>query len=185
MLLYNPFNLFDVGFQLSFSAVFAILLINPHLVKLHKSGNPAIKYVCELSCVSTSAQLGTAPLSMYYFHQFPIIYLVTNLFAIPLTGILLCLIPAALILQSLFGKHSWIMFPVNKGLEIFISGLENLEAIPNGLIKNIVFDEKEIICMTLWIVFFVMLLVRKRIIYLYLLILFVALQVFYYLCRTQ
>jgi competence protein ComEC len=182
MLLYNPLNLFDVGFQLSFSAVFAILVINPYLVKLHKSGNPVIKYVWELSCVSTSAQLGTAPLSIYYFHQFPLIYLVTNLFAIPLTGILMGLIPVSLVLQSLFGNHIWLMSPVNKLLTFFISGLEKLEKIPNGLIENISLDEKEAICMLLFIVLIVLLWMKKRIIYGYLLILLVLLQVFYYLC---
>jgi competence protein ComEC len=182
MLLYNPFYLFDLGFQLSFSAVFAILWINPYLTNLYKSRNPAIKYVWELSCVSTSAQLGTAPLSIYYFHQFPVIYLVTNIFAIPLTGLLLFLVPVCLSLQFLIGNHPWLLFPVNKLLVFFISGLESLEEIPHGLIENINWDMNEAICLFLFIAFFRLLLLKKRIIYLYLLLLLVALQVFYYLC---
>ncbi|MDR3339057.1 MAG: ComEC/Rec2 family competence protein [Candidatus Symbiothrix sp.] len=182
MLLYNPLYLFDVGFQLSFSAVLSILLINPHLTALHESRNPLVKYIWDLSCVSTSAQLGTAPISMYYFHQFPLLYLLTNLVAIPLTGLLLFLLPFSLVLQGLLGTHAWLMFPVNKLLTFFISALENLEAVPHGLVDNIRLDLYDTICMSGLIVFLLLLLVKKRIIYLYLLFLLVALQVFYYLC---
>jgi competence protein ComEC len=182
MLLYNPFYLFDVGFQLSFLAVLAILLINPHLTALHESKNPAIRYVWELSCVSTSAQLGTAPLSMYYFHQFPLIYLVTNIFAIPLTGILMFLIPASLLLQALLGNYPWLTYPVNQLLTCFISGLEKLEEIPNGLINSIDLSVLDTISLTLILVLSLLLWIKKRIIYLYLILLFVVLQVFYYLC---
>jgi competence protein ComEC len=182
MLLYNPLYLFDVGFQLSFSAVLAILLINPYLTALHESKNPAIRYVWELSCVSTSAQLGTAPLSIYYFHQFPLLYLVTNIFAIPLTGWLLFLIPVSLLLQFLLGTHLWLTYPVNKLLVFFISGLEWLEEIPHGLINDINLNATDVICFTLFIILFLLLFIKKRIIYFYLLLLLVALQVIYYLC---
>ncbi|GHT09487.1 hypothetical protein FACS189426_08130 [Bacteroidia bacterium] len=182
MLLYNPLYLFDVGFQLSFSAVLAILLINPYLTALHESRNPVIRYVWELSCVSTSAQLGTAPLSIYYFHQFPLLYLVTNIFAIPLTGLLMFLIPASLSLQFLLGNHSWLTYPVNQLLVFFISGLEWLEVIPHGLINNLNPSICETLCFSLCGLLFLLMWIKKRIIYVYLLLLLVALQVFYYLC---
>jgi competence protein ComEC len=183
MLLYNPFNLFDVGFQLSFSAVLAILLINPYLVKLYESRNPAIQYVWELSCVSTSAQLGTAPLSMYYFHQFPLLFLVTNLFAIPMTAVILCLLPVSLLLQFLPGNHSWLMWPLNKFLNGFIAGLEKIEEIPNSLIDTIFLNEIDVICITCYLIFFVLLMIKKRIYYFYLLFICVLFQVIYYLCK--
>ncbi|MDR0732958.1 MAG: ComEC/Rec2 family competence protein [Dysgonamonadaceae bacterium] len=168
MLLYNPFNLYDVGFQLSFSAVAAIILINPHLVKLCEPRNPAIRYVWELSCVSTSAQLGTAPLSMYYFHQFPLLFLVTNLFAIPATTVILCLTPLSLLLQ-------WL--PANRLLNLFIVGLEKIEAIPNQLIENVFLSEADAVYITCHVILFVLLMVKKRMYYLYLLLLSILLQV--------
>jgi competence protein ComEC len=182
MLLYKPFNLFDVGFQLSFSAVLAILLINPHLVKLHESRNPLIQYVWELSCVSTSAQLGTAPLSMYYFHQFPLLFLVTNLFAIPMTSIILCLLPVSLFLQFLPWNNSWLMWPLNKLLNGFISGLEKIEDIPNSLIDNIFLTEIDVVCITCNLVLFILMMVKKRIYYFYLILVCILFQVIYYLC---
>jgi len=183
MLLYNPFNIFDVGFQLSFLAVLAILLINPYLVILYKSRNPIIQYIWELTCVSISAQLGTAPLSMYYFHQFPIFFLFTNLFAIPMTAVLMGLLPVSLLLHFLLGNHSWLMYPLNKSLNWFISGLEKIEAIPNSLIDGIFLSEIDAICTALYIVFLALLMIKKRIYYFYLLLVCVLFQVFYYLCK--
>ena len=182
MLLYNPFYLFDIGFQLSFFAVLSILLINPYLVSLYRSRNPAINYVWELSCTSTSAQLGTAPLSIYYFHQFPLLYLVSNIFAIPLTGIILLLIPLSLLVSFFFGNQLWLMFPLQKSLQIFIAGLDALAEIPHGVITDIQLTAKDALNLALGIVFSFLFVIKKRLIYLCLLLILVALQVFYYLC---
>ena len=181
MLLYNPFYLFDIGFQLSFFAIFAILLINPYIVSLYRSRNPAINYVWELSCTSTSAQLGTAPLSIYYFHQFPLLYLVSNIFAIPLTGIILLLIPLSLLVSFVFGNQTWLMFPLQKLLQLFISGLDTLSKIPHGVITDVQLTAKDVLNLTLGIVFSFLFVIKKRLIYLCLLLVLVVLQVFYYL----
>ena len=85
----NPAALFEVGFQLSFSAVFAILFVLPYLEPLLKPKTKFGKYVWSMICVSTSAQIGTAWLAYHYFGVFPYLSLVTNLFVIPLTGVLL------------------------------------------------------------------------------------------------
>jgi len=182
ILLYNPFNLFDIGFQLSFSAVVAILLINPYLTALYYSRNPIINYVWELFCTSTSAQLGTAPLSIYYFHQFPLLYLISNAFAIPLAGILLFLVPLSILVCFLFGIHPLLLFPLQILLRIFIHGLNILAEIPNGVLYNLQLTIKDTLNLTLGIIFLCLFIIKRRIIYFYLLIIVVALQVFYYLC---
>ena len=184
MLLYNPLDLFDIGFQLSFLAVLAILLINPYIISLYQSSNPMINYIWELSCTSTSAQIGTAPLSIYYFHQFPLLYLISNIFAIPLTGILMFLIPVSLILSFFLGIQSELLFPLQKMLEIFINVLNALAEIPQGVVTDIQLTLKDAIILSLEIIFSFLLLIKKRMIYLSLLIILVALQVFYYLCTS-
>jgi len=182
MLLHNPFNLFEIGFQFSFSAVLAILLINPYLTSLYHSRNPMINYIWELSCTSTSAQLGTAPFSIYYFHQFPLLYLVSNIIAIPLTGIFLLLIPISLFISFLFGIQPELLFPLRKLLQIFINVLNSLAEIPQGVITDIQLTVKDAINLCLGIVFSFLFVMKKRMIYLCLLIILAALQVFYYLC---
>ena len=184
ILLYNPLNLFDIGFQLSFSAVFAILFINPYLTSFYHSRNPVINYFWELSCTSTSAQFGTAPLSMYYFNQFPLLYLISNSFAIPFAGILLLLVPLSLLLCFLFGNYPVLIFPLQKLLQIFIYGLNLLADVPNGLIRDIQLTVRDVLILSLGIVFSFLLITKKRMIFLCLLMMLVALQLFYYLCPS-
>lgn len=85
MLVINPRWLFDVGFQLSFSAVFSILLLVPRLDNLlgaHRWGT-VYRYVAGIISVSMAAQIGTLPLVWYYFGAFPLYFLVTNFVVVP------------------------------------------------------------------------------------------------------
>ena len=93
MLLVNPLYLFDVGFQLSFMAMAAILWLEPHLENLfhRRSLHPLIAYLIGIVCMSLVAQLGTFPLSLYHFGTFPVYFLVTNLLVIPYLNIVLLL----------------------------------------------------------------------------------------------
>ncbi|MEZ4805333.1 MAG: ComEC/Rec2 family competence protein, partial [Bacteroidia bacterium] len=66
MLLYDPYQLMNVGFQLSYSAVFGIVFLHPKLIQIVSSKNKILNYCIELTSVSLSAQLFTFPLSLYY-----------------------------------------------------------------------------------------------------------------------
>lgn len=89
LLLYNPYYIVDVGFQLSYSAVIGIVLFQPHLRYLLVPPNKPLLYLWDLSCVSFAAQLGTFPISLFYFHQFPNYFILSNLLVIPLTMLIL------------------------------------------------------------------------------------------------
>jgi competence protein ComEC len=78
LLCWNPYWLLDVGFQLSYLAVFGIVLIYPYANRLLIPENLLLKWLWQISIVSFSAQLFTFPLSIYYFHQFPNYFLLTN-----------------------------------------------------------------------------------------------------------
>ena len=89
ILLFNPFFLFDIGFQLSYLAVFFILWLQPVLSRIWQPQNSIIKYFWDIITVSFAAQIGTLPLSIYYFHQFPGLFFITNIVLIPaLVGIM-------------------------------------------------------------------------------------------------
>jgi len=89
LLIANPYFLFDVGFQLSYSAVLSIVLLRPILCDLWKPKNAISRYTWDLVTVSLTAQLGVLPLSLYYFHQFPLLFLISNLCIIPILAVLL------------------------------------------------------------------------------------------------
>lgn len=82
ILLCNPSFLFDVGFQLSYLALFFIVWTKPMLDKFYNPTNKINKYIWDIATVSLSAQIGVLPLSLYYFHQFPTLFIVTNLFVL-------------------------------------------------------------------------------------------------------
>lgn len=89
MLLYNSNYLYDVGFQLSFSAVVSIVYFQPLIAKWFYTKNKILKWTWDLTAVSLAAQIGTAPLSVFYFHQFPNYFLLTNLIAIPFATLII------------------------------------------------------------------------------------------------
>lgn len=89
ILLVQPAFLFDVGFQLSYLALFFILWFHPVLSKIWEPKNKISKYIWDILSVSFAAQIGTLPLSLYYFHQFPGLFFITNLVIIPLTGFIM------------------------------------------------------------------------------------------------
>ncbi len=89
ILLIQPAFLFDVGFQLSYIALFFILWFHPVLSNIWVPKNKISKYIWDILSVSFAAQIGTLPLSLFYFHQFPGLFFITNLIIIPLTGVIM------------------------------------------------------------------------------------------------
>lgn len=89
MLMFHPEWLFDVGFQLSFMSVAAILTIQPVLYGLWKVRNRFWRYVWGLTTVSVAAQIGAAPMIMLYFSRFSNHFLLTNLCIIPLVTLIM------------------------------------------------------------------------------------------------
>ncbi|MFK8037766.1 MAG: ComEC/Rec2 family competence protein [Crocinitomicaceae bacterium] len=91
ILLIDPFSLFKVGFQLSYLAVLGIVYIQPKLYKSIYTKNKLIDYLWQITSVSIAAQLATFPLGLYYFHQFPNLFLISNIIVIPVAGVILAI----------------------------------------------------------------------------------------------
>jgi len=89
LLLFKPMFLFDVGFQLSYLAVLSIVLIQPILYKLWKPRFKVYDFFWKIFTVTIAAQVGVVPISLYYFHQFPSLFFISNLAIIPFLGIIL------------------------------------------------------------------------------------------------
>ena len=155
LLLYNPYILLQVGFQLSYAAVLGIVYLQPKLYKLMYTKYWLLDKIWAITTVSIAAQLATFPLGMYYFHQFPNYFLLSNLFVIPLAtfiiggGVLLFIISAIPILS---GFLAWI---VNKLLLLLNFSVQWVEALPHSLSLGISITVLEtIIIYTIIILFF-------------------------------
>jgi competence protein ComEC len=89
LLLIKPMFLFDVGFQLSYLAVFSIVTIQPKISGVWKPKWKLVDKFWQLFTVSIAAQIGVLPISLFYFHQFPGLFMLSNLVIIPFIGVIL------------------------------------------------------------------------------------------------
>ena len=89
LLLSNPLYLFDIGFQLSYTAVFSIVWLQPVFHGFWIPKSKLMRYFWNLLTVSLAAQLGLLPLTLFYFHQFPSLFFVSSLIIIPFLGVIL------------------------------------------------------------------------------------------------
>ena len=87
MLFFQPNLLFDTGFQLSFMAVLGLLVLYDFVFNLFKPKNKFSNAIWTLCAASISAQIACLPLSIYYFHQLPLLFLPANLISIPVCTI--------------------------------------------------------------------------------------------------
>ncbi|WP_425269133.1 ComEC/Rec2 family competence protein [Flavobacterium urumqiense] len=140
ILLFEPSFLFDVGFQLSYIALFFIIWLQPLLASVWLPKNKITKYIWDILTVSFAAQIGTLPLSIYYFHQFPGLFFVTNLVIIPLLSIIMVLGVVVMVLAAfgyvpfVFAKPlEWSIYYLNK----IINSIASLEQF---IIHNISFN---------------------------------------------
>lgn len=103
LLLYNPLLIADVGFQLSYLAVLGLLVVQPIIYELKDFDNPIARKLWYAVSASLAAQIITFPLSAYYFHQFPVYFLISNLIIlIPAEAIVII---GAVFLTSTFIPH--------------------------------------------------------------------------------
>ena len=86
LILWNPFFLFDVGFQLSYFAVIGIVYFQPKIRKLLIVKTKLAKLAWEATAVGLAAQLVVTPISLYYFHQFPTYFWLSGLLAVPVSS---------------------------------------------------------------------------------------------------
>lgn len=89
LLAYNPFWLWDVGFQLSYAAVLSIVTFYRPVYNWFYLPNKPLDFLWKTMAISIAAQILTTPISLYHFHQFPVLFLLTNIVAVPVSSIIL------------------------------------------------------------------------------------------------
>lgn len=100
ILLIQPSFLFDVGFQLSYLALFFIIWLQPIFKSIWSPKSKIVTYFWDIITVSFAAQIGTLPLSIYYFHQFPGLFFITNVIVLPLLSIILAIALVVVVLAA-------------------------------------------------------------------------------------
>ncbi|MDR3694018.1 ComEC/Rec2 family competence protein [Mucilaginibacter sp.] len=137
LLIYDPFFITEAGFQLSFIAVSGLIVLQPVVYQWLKFKNKWADKVWALCSVSITAQVVIFPISAFYFHQFPVYFLISNLFvAVPAAlvmygGILFLLLPQIPVVSAS------IAFILEKTIVMMNKGLACIEHAPYAVINKI------------------------------------------------
>jgi competence protein ComEC len=167
LLLIKPFWIFEVGFQLSYLAIFGILYLFPYLNQLYQPKNWLLSQLWQISMVSIAAQLFTFPLSIYYFHQFPSYFLLTNpIVTILSMGVLFFGIPSLL--------FSWVPLIsdllnalLNITLTILNSSIFAISALPNSKLDGFSINTWEVILLYIFLFLGILFFIKKEVKYLF------------------
>ncbi|WP_420320445.1 ComEC/Rec2 family competence protein [Flagellimonas sp.] len=162
ILLVKPLFLFQVGFQMSYAAVVSIVWIYPKLQRFWFPDNFLIRKGWQLFSVSVAAQLGVLPISLYYFHQFPALFFVTNLLIIPFLGIILGMGVLVIILSLADLLPHFLANMYNniiKTMNAVISWVADQESF---VIRDIPFDSVQLFVGYVAIIFMVLLLSKPK-----------------------
>jgi competence protein ComEC len=161
LLLIQPTDLMDVGFQLSFLAVLGIVSLFP-VINSWVVSHGWINKIWSLAAVSLSAQLATFPLSLYYFHQFPNYFLLANLIVVPLAtlgiygSIILIILSEIKLLLAFVGPLLYgIVFSLNETVC-------RIERLPFSTTKGITITGYHVVMWYVLIVFAILYMVRKK-----------------------
>jgi competence protein ComEC len=137
LICYDPYWIFDTGFQLSYAAVLSLGLFSKTIRDFLPLQNKLLRALWSATSVSIAAQILTTPVSIYYFNRFPTYFLLANLLAVPLSslilagGILLCICSA---IQPLAEFIGWMLEILIRALNGFI---DHLSKLPDAVVSNL------------------------------------------------
>jgi competence protein ComEC len=143
MLIFNPFLLFDLGFQLSYLSVIGLIFLQPKINSWFEVEGKILNSLYSALSLSLAAQFTTFPLAAYYFHQFPIYFLVSNLFLVIPVALMMYLGLLILLFRLYFlgALFEWIINSTNRGLKI-------IAELPFSTISEIWISKAELLLLT-------------------------------------
>lgn len=144
LLLYNPNYLFDVGFQLSYVAVFGIIYLYPYLKGWVKTRYWLIEKSWQLTAVSVAATIFTCPIVLYNFGQFPLSFLISNLIAVPLSTLIIYVGLAAVVFYPLHFLNSIVGEVLHFLLLVLKLSIEWIESIPLSYIDHLLINRTQV-----------------------------------------
>jgi len=166
LLIINPYYLVDVGFQLSYIAVIGIVIIQPWINNLLVPKYWITQQIWGLTTVSIAAQIATFPLSLYYFHQFPNYFMLSNILIIPMATGVLYLGLLTLSFSSLPFLSNLFAFLLNKLILILNKIINCIDSLPYSVSTDIRFSLLNAIIVYSIIIFTVVLIHYRKFNYL-------------------
>ena len=140
VLVVNPLNLYDVGFQMSFMSVMFIIVFYPvfYYVMPQRIRNiRVVNYIWQMTAVSLSAQLGVAPLVALYFGRFSCYFLLANFAVIPLSAVILYGVAFIMLFAWLPWLQGILSAIVVKAVELMNASVSFVASLPAASIDGI------------------------------------------------
>lgn len=154
LLCYQPYWLWDAGFQLSYSAVLSIIVFYRPVYNWFYFKNRLADAVWKLNAVTISAQLLTMPVSIYHFNQLPTLFLFTNLIAVPLSSLIL-IGEILLCVFSFFGLlANWLGYLLHWSIFLMNSYIEQFDLVPWSVWSGLSINFLQALMLTAFIIFF-------------------------------
>ena len=146
ILIFDTNQLFDVGFQLSFIAVFGIFWLNEPILKyLPKPKNNVQNFLVNVISISIAAQVATLPLVIYYFHQYSLISVIANLVVIPFSEVIIVFALLMTILLGFGFDISWLNALYDSGVQLVLKVIHFFASLDVFFFKNIPMHWSEVI----------------------------------------
>ncbi len=161
-LLFNPFALFQIGFQLSYAAVFSILFFFDKIHNLISPRNWILQKLWSLVAVSLSAQIGTIPFTLFYFQQFPTYFLLTNIVLIPLVSVAIYLAIALAVFSWLPTVASLLGWLFKKCIGFMNASVAGIESLPGSVISNLHITTFEFVVLLMMLAVVVLIFSERR-----------------------
>lgn len=137
LLCYNPYYLWDIGFQLSYLAIIGIVGLQQPIQRLLNIKFIFSKQIGQLLSTTLAAQIATFPICLYYFHQFPNYFILTNLIAVPLSTIILFFEVALIACSSVYFIAKPLGEITNQLIEWLNESMSFIAQFPFALTRNI------------------------------------------------
>ncbi|UKN01465.1 competence protein ComEC family protein [Paracrocinitomix mangrovi] len=144
LILTDPYIIFQVGFQLSYLAVLGIVYLQPKIENLFYVKNKILYKAWQISAVSIAAQIATFPLGLYYFHQFPNFFLLSNLLVIPMAFFILIVGMSYLILHIIPLINDLLLYVLDVLINVLNFGVEWVEKLPYSILWGISIEWYEV-----------------------------------------
>lgn len=162
LLVLQPKLIFEVGFQLSYCAILSIIFFYPILEKAYPAGPAIFRKAWQLLCISIAAQIGTFPLSIFYFNQFPTYFWLSNFIVMPAAFIIL-LGTFLLLLTAIFPVISQFIGQIlDYVTQLVIDLLRQVSALPGALTEHISIGGWQLFFTLLAVVFVVLALASQK-----------------------
>jgi competence protein ComEC len=141
----NPYEITQVGFQLSYMAVLGIFAFYKPMNELIKSESRVVNWIWPVIAVSLAAQLTTSPLATHYFNMFPVYFLLTNLVVVPLSSLIIYFSIALLAAGAINLTFQWLALPLKWSLWLMIESVGEIQSWPGAVLESIVISPFQVI----------------------------------------